>query len=239
MSQTSGSPNFSPVLGSAEHAAALAPLLDSEDLIAIVRDDVAASAVAEALAALCPDSTVLLCPGSDALPGDTAPASPANVGQRVAALYQLARLVGRLDRPTVALVSTGEAAARAYPAPVAFAAEPPAVAVGDEVDLAALHHTLLDLGYIADERVDEPGEIGLRGHVLDVFPADATLPLRIEAEEGRIASLRRYDPVDQRSTDEVERRELGRVTEPELGDKAVTLLDQLPGAHRGDNRRSR
>jgi transcription-repair coupling factor (superfamily II helicase) len=218
------------LLGSLEHAAALAPLLLDGDLIAIVRDEIAAGAVAEALTALCPGSTILVCPGSDALPGDAAPASPANVGQRVASLHRLRRLLEREDRPTIALISTGEAAARAYPSPDAFAAAPPAIALGDEIDLAALHQTLLDIGYIADERVDEPGEIGLRGQVLDVFPADASQPLRVEVAEGKIAAIRRYDPVDQRSTDEIERRELGRATEPSPGKAPATLLDQLPGA---------
>ena len=232
------------VLGTAEHAAALAPLLADGDLIAIARDEVTAGGVADALAVLCPDSTVLFCPGSDALPGDVAPASPANVGQRVAALYKLHRLLAREERPRIALISTGEAAARAYPASDAFSAEPPAVAVGDEMDLAALHETLLGIGYIVDERVDEPGEIGLRGQVLDVFPADAALPLRIEAADGRISAIRHYDPANQRSTDEMERRELGHVTEPPLGATPTTLLDQLPGARvaitaAAEDRRSR
>ena len=223
--------SFTPVvLGAAEHGAALAPLLADGDLIAIVRDEIVAKDVADALAVLCPDSTVLFCPGSDAMPGDAAPASPANVGQRVAALYRLNRLRADEDRPRVALVSTGEAAARSYPAPSSFAAEPPSVAVGDDIDLGALHATLLDIGYVDDERVDEPGEIGLRGQVLDVFPADGTLPLRIEVADGRIGAIRRYDPVDQRRIDELTRRELGRATEPVQDARATTLLDQLPGA---------
>ena len=214
----------------AEHAAALAPLLDQRDLIAIARDEVAAIGLADTLAALCPDSIVLFCPGSDALPGDAAPASPGNVGQRVASLHRLQRLLATAQRPTIALVSTGEAAARAYPKPETYAAEPPAVAVGDAVDLTVLHDALLGIGYVADERVDEPGEIGLRGQVLDVFPADATLPLRIEVADGRITAIRRYDAADQRSIEEIERRDLGRVTEPALGDTPASLLDQFPDA---------
>jgi len=224
------SPSPSVHRSTAEHAAALAPLLDEGDIIAIVRDEIAAAALAETLAIMCPDSTILTCPGSDALPGDTAPASPGNVGQRVASLHRLQRLLATPRRPSVALVSTGEAAARAYPRPETYAAEPPAVAVGDAVDLAVLHDDLLGIGYVADERVDEPGEIGLRGQVLDVFPADAALPLRVEVAEGRIASIRSYDPADQRSIDDIERRDLGRVTEPALGDTPTTLLDQFPHA---------
>ena len=231
-------------LGVAEQAAALATALADGHLIAIVRDEVAAGDLALALAAMCPDAIVLTCPGSDALPGDAAPPSPANIGQRVATLHRLQRLLAAHDPSPIALVSTGEAAARSYPAPTAYAAEPPAVAVGETVDLPALHASLLEIGYIDDERVDEPGEVGLRGQVLDVFPADAAFPLRIEVTDGRIAAIRRYDPADQRSIEEIERRELGRVIEPEPGDAPVTLLDQLPGARvaidpAGEDRRRR
>ncbi len=228
----------------AEHAASLAPLLDDGDLIAIARDEVAAAGLADTLAALCPDNTILFCPGSDALPGDAAPPSPGNVGQRVASLHRLQRLLATPQRPRIALISTGEAAARAYPKPETYAAEPPAVAVGDEVDLAALQESLLAIGYVADERVDEPGEIGLRGQVLDVFPADATLPLRIEAADGRIAAIRSYDAADQRSIEDIDRRDLGRVTEPAVSDTPTTLLDQFSGARvtidpAADDRRER
>ena len=223
-------PSRTVLRSTAEYAAALAPLLAGGDLIAIARDEIAAMGLADTLTALCPDSTILFCPGSDALPGDSAPASPGNVGQRVASLHALQRLLATRSRPTIALVSTGDAAARAYPRPETYAAEPPAVAVGDAVDLATLQDRLIAIGYIADERVDEPGEIGLRGQVLDVFPADAALPLRIEVADGRIAAIRSYDPADQRSIDDIARRDLGRVTEPALGDSPATLLDQFPGA---------
>ncbi|KQT35435.1 DEAD/DEAH box helicase [Sphingomonas sp. Leaf412] len=217
-------------MGIAESAAALAPLLADGDVIVAAADEARAAALGRALAAAVPGAQVVICPGSDALPGDAAPSSPANVGQRVSALRTLRRLAARADRATVALVTTGEALARAYPPPADFDAEPPTVAIGDAVDLAVLYRTLLDIGYVADDRVDEPGEVAMRGQVLDVFPADAALPLRIEIAEGRIAAIRRYDPVDQRSTDEIARRELGRVTEPALGSARTVLLDHLPGA---------
>lgn len=40
-------------------------------------------------------------------------------------------------------------------------------------DLSAM---LEDIGYVADDRVGEPGEMAVRGDVVDVFPADAGLP---------------------------------------------------------------
>ncbi|MDR6786861.1 transcription-repair coupling factor (superfamily II helicase) [Sphingomonas sp. BE138] len=225
----SATPSAAP-LSIAEQAAMLAEALSDGDVIAAVADDVRAAALAQSLQAAMPDAMVLFCPGSDALPGEDAPPSPANVGQRVSALRHARRHAGTKRRAPIALVTTGEALARAYPPPAAFDAEPPTVKIDTALDLAALHAELADLGYIADERVDEPGEIALRGQVLDVFPADAALPLRIEVADGKVVSLRCYDPADQRSIDDVAERELGRVAEPALGDDRTTLLDHLPEA---------
>ncbi|KTT70214.1 TRCF domain-containing protein [Sphingomonas endophytica] len=208
----------------------LAEALAQGDLIAAMVDEVRAAMVAQALAAAAPDATVILCPGSDALPGEDAPPSPANVGQRVSALRRARRLVAETQRAPVALITTGEALARAYPPPAAFDSVPPTVRHGAALDLPTLFEELTALGYIADERVDEPGEVALRGQVLDVFPADAALPLRIEVANGTVVALRCYDPADQRSIDDIAERELGRVAEPVPGDDRTTLLDHLPGA---------
>ena len=219
-----------PVLGVIETAAALAERLAKNDILAVEADETRAAAVARTLAALIPTASVWMCPGTDALPGDEAPASPANVGQRVSALRGVRRMLGEAKRPRIALVTTGEALARAYPPPAAFDAEPPQVAIGTPCDLPALFETLTGLGYIPDERVDEPGELALRGRVLDVFPTDADQPLRIEVEDDRVVSIRHYDPADQRTTAEIERRELGRVAEPPLGEDRCALIDHLPDA---------
>ena len=219
-----------PTLGVAETAAGLAALLAKGDVLAVEADETRAAAVARALEALAPDAMVWMCPGTDALPGDEAPASPANVGQRVSALRGVRRALAETKRGRIALVTTGEALARAYPPPAAFDAEPPQVAVGAACDLPTLFETLSELGYIPDERVDEPGEIALRGRVLDVFPADSDQPLRIEVEDGAVLSIRSYDPADQRTTGEIERRELGRVAEPALDKDRCGLIAHLPDA---------
>ena len=104
-------------LGIAETAAALAEQLADGDLLYAVADEPRAIALTHALALAVPDAEVLFCPGSDALPGDAAPASPSNVGQRVSALRRLRLLLADDARPRIACITTGEALGRAYPAP--------------------------------------------------------------------------------------------------------------------------
>ena len=218
-------------LGVGQIAVQLATMLQQGDVLFAAVDEQRAQAITQALHAAAPEATVLFCPSSDALPGDDTPASPANVGRRVSTLRRIRHALGTQERAPIACVTTGEALGRLYPAPAAFDTAFPTVRVGAAVDLAALFTQLEEIGYIADERVDEPGEIALRGQVLDVYPADADAPLRIEAGENVVAAIRIYDPADQRTTGECEARELGRVAEPPLGSGGVTLIQYLPDAH--------
>ncbi len=218
-----------PLLSVGEVAALVADALEQADVMLAAKDEARAIAIARALAAMT-SAEVVFCPGSDALPGDEAPASPANVGQRVAALRRIHAARHAADRPHIACVTTGEALARAYAAPDAFEAAPPRVAVNEPVVLEELFDQLVAAGYVSDERVDEPGEVALRGQVLDVYPADAEEPIRIEAEDGHVISIRTYDAADQRTTGEREVQELGRVSEPAADGAGAALLGHLPGA---------
>ena len=203
--------------------------LAGKDVIVIAADEAAGTEIAQALAAGAPDATVLFCPGSDALPGDSAPPSPANVGQRATALRRLRAALAATKRPHVALVTTGEAVTRLYPPPAQFDAVPPILEIGQAIEVEAFAAELATIGYVADDRVDEPGELAVRGQVIDVYPADAGQPYRIEVVDGRIASLHPYDPATQLTRGHCERLEVGRATEPQLHDP-VPVLDHLPGA---------
>ena len=86
---------------------------------------------------------------------------------------------------------------------------PRSIWAGARLELAAERPTedlrvwLISNGYILDERVDEPGEAAFRGEVIDIFPSSGEEPVRIELADGRIDRMRRYDPIDQRTTSEV------------------------------------
>ncbi|MRX52227.1 DEAD/DEAH box helicase [Paracoccus sp. S-4012] len=212
-------------LGNAECAAALAETLAKGDVLFAAESETEAEAIAAALTVAAPEAEVALLPESDALPGDETPASPANIGARNAALARLRRVDG-----SVALVTTADALAHAWPAPDAVLADLFHVAVGEAMDLAALLEAIIALGYSEDDRVDEPGEVALRGQVLDVFPAQAVDPVRIEVAEGRVAWISTYDLVDQRTIEDIERVEIASVTEPSLGETRCALTDHLLAA---------
>lgn len=200
------------------------------DLIVITSEERRAEQVAALLRGAAPDLHVAWLPASDALPGDAMPPSPANAGRRVAALHCLRGWVTGKDRGRVVLVASAEAAVRLLPPPSSFEDAPPHLKPGDAIDVEAFATRLEAIGYIDDDRVDEPGEMAVRGQVIDVFPADAAQPVRIEHADGRITDLRAYDPVSQRGTDSLDRLALGRACEPPLGQDATPLFAHLPDA---------
>lgn len=230
-----------PTIG--EVAAIVAEALEHGDVLLAVENESRAQAIARTLRSMC-DGDIILCPPSDALPGDKSPASPANVGQRVAALRHLRNSLKQPVRAAIALVTTGEALAHRYAPPEAYDPTPPTLSVGQAIDLTATFEQLLEMGYIHDERVDEPGEVALRGQVLDVYPADADAPLRVEIKDGHICAIRAFSVADQLTTDDFQERELGRVNEPDVDGKSVGLLSHLPAAllaldHGADSRRKK
>ena len=72
-----------------------------------------------------------------------------------------------------------------------------------ERELAEIEAFLRRTGYGLDMLVDEPGEAAVHGHVVDVFPAGALGPVRIEHEDGRVTRIDSYDPATQRTSDEL------------------------------------
>ena len=204
-------------------AAQLAVALTDQSLVYIAADETRAATIAALATAFASEAIVVYLPASDALPGDDAPASPANVGQRVAAL----RRVRTADR--LLLVASAEASAVRYPVAEAFDVAPPRLAVGDSLDAEALLAQAEALGYGVDERVDEPGEIAVRGGVIDLFPIDRSLPVRIEVADGAIVAVRDYDPITQLGRQEIGEVEIGHATEPAV-EAGVVLLDHAPAA---------
>ncbi len=69
------------------------------------------------------------------------------------------------------------------------------------LDVNKLLDRLVESGYTRQPLVESPGEISLRGDILDVFPFASDLPLRIELFDDEIESLRSFDPDTQRSVE--------------------------------------
>ena len=73
------------------------------------------------------------------------------------------------------------------------------VRAGEEIPLEDLLAHLESIGYEKRDPVEMVGEYSLRGGILDIFPAEASKPIRIELFGDLIESIRRFDVETQRS----------------------------------------
>lgn len=71
--------------------------------------------------------------------------------------------------------------------------------VGDTLDPDEFAHWLVENGYKRVEAVEFPGEFGRRGGICDLFPPDATDPVRLEFFGDEVESIRTFSAQTQRS----------------------------------------
>jgi len=106
------------------------------------------------------------------------------------------------------------------------------VQLGQTLELQEFVDTLAKLGYRAEYQVNEPGDMAMRGGIVDFFPIDRDEPVRIEFFGNEIESIRTFDPVTQQSRDKRENMvvtpagELGILKQ--ANSRTAPLVDFLP-----------
>jgi len=97
--------------------------------------------------------------------------------------------------------------------------------VGEEIPLEDLIKHLDSIGYEKREPVEMVGEYSVRGGIIDVFPAEAERPVRIEFFGDEIESMRRFDVESQRSVLQITDATLLPLIEYP---RSPALFDRLP-----------
>jgi transcription-repair coupling factor (superfamily II helicase) len=210
--------------------ARIAETLVKKNVLAIIASDYRARDIHAALQGASPRTKLILFPPSDALPGDAQPPTPANTGMRMAALRQARQLAQAKSRERIVCVTTAEAASELLPDPKTFDGALSTYVVGGRIDQDSFADTLRHIGYFADDRVDEAAEFAIRGKVIDIFPADASRPVRIETADGVIVRIREFDSVSQRGLRDLPVLKLGSAAVPVFPGKGHLLFDYFPGA---------
>ena len=107
--------------------------------------------------------------------------------------------------------------------------------VGEEIPLEDLLAHLQSIGYEQRDPVEMVGEYSLRGGILDIFPAEASKPIRIELFGDLIESIRRFDVETQRSVLKVSEATLLPLAEyPKSRELFLELADQMDVPSPGD-----
>ncbi|MEF9951514.1 MAG: transcription-repair coupling factor [Clostridium sp.] len=104
----------------------------------------------------------------------------------------------------------------------------------EENDIVSLMSSLLDLGYERVVAVEGKGQFAKRGGIIDLFPADASFPIRVEFFGDEIDTIRSFDTTTQRSIESIESvsifsaREI-ILTNDDINNISSELLNELEG----------
>ena len=146
-------------------------------------------------------------------------------------LVQRADALGRLrDGFDGLLVTSVEAISELVPLPETVSDETLTIRVGDTAPPEGLMDRLSGQGFQPVEFVSEPGELALRGGILDVYPFAGGYPVRLEFFGDEVDQIREFDPQTQRSITRLESTRLVPNLDAERYTEAghVTPLDYLP-----------
>ncbi len=115
------------------------------------------------------------------------------------------RTLGQLQQPSPKIVVASLAALlQPVPAPEQIQQSTRRFAVGDEVEPEQLLEWLVSRGFERVPAVELPGEISVRGGIVDIFPPAESNPLRLEFFGDEIESIRRFDVETQRRLDDLQ-----------------------------------
>ena len=171
----------------------------SAPALILVADNKAAEALHQAVLAACEltgaldPKTVLRLPAHDVLPFENLSPHPEIQEARAASLWKIASGTARL------VIAPVEAACLKLFQPDFYAALALTLKIGEEylIDMVVEH--LLSVGYTRVDVVEMPGQLTVRGGILDVYSPEADRPIRIDFFGDEIESIRKFDPETQRS----------------------------------------
>ena len=139
-------------------------------------------------------------------------------------------VLGRLLRkePIIVLVLPSSAAQRGM-SRQAFERLSLRVALGNKIERDELIHRLSTLGYEHTSEVEKVGEFSVRGGIVDVFPINATLPVRIEFFGDEIDSLRVFEITTRRSIKNINEVSILPLAGAGTSDKSEAFFSYLNG----------
>ncbi|MBR5627527.1 MAG: hypothetical protein IKW74_07925, partial [Thermoguttaceae bacterium] len=147
-------------------------------------------------------------------------------GERLRCLKHLDQYCsGEKMRPAI-LVSSLAALLQPVPTRQQIQQETLFLKSGGEYDREQIIRWLIDGGFHGTSAVEFPGEFSVRGHILDIYAVDWKEPVRFEFFGDEIESIRRFDPVGQRSLESLEETELSRLRIQSRMDG--TFIEHLP-----------
>ncbi len=195
---TAGRKVVAPSLPGSSDALAIAQIavrcVQRRQLLAVVSADaLSAQRLADEIPWFAPGLRVALLPDWETLPYDQFSPHHDLVSERLATLYRISR--GECD---VLVVAATTALYRLAP-PSYLAAFTFFLEQGTRLDVDALRAQLALAGYQHVTQVVSPGEFGIRGGLIDLFPMGSALPYRLDLFGNDIETIKTFDVDTQRT----------------------------------------
>ncbi len=208
--------------------------------VIIVSDNKAAEALQAAVLSACEltgaldPAHVLRLPAYDVLPFENLSPHPEIQESRAGALWKIATGTARL------VIAPVEAACMKLFARDFYRALALRLKTGEEYMPEMLVEHLLSVGYTRVDVVEMPGQVTLRGGIIDVYSPEMDRPVRIDFFGDEIESIRKFDPETQRSSSPLDDALLLPLTEIPVTEKILTAINArltrsgtAGAAHRG------
>jgi transcription-repair coupling factor (superfamily II helicase) len=145
------------------------------------------------------DIPVIHYPAFDIPPYTPLSPDQVTVAERLSVLYQL--LI--LEKPVI-LVASCESLLRRVMPKNSLSRSVELVINGEEIDRQSLARNLTANGYESVSLVQSVGDFSIRGGIVDIFAPGYDTPLRLDFFGDTVESLRTFEPVSQRSLNELD-----------------------------------
>ena len=188
-----------------------------KSIIFVARDDKRLDLMRKSLWFFSPNIPILDFPSWDCLPYDRV--SP-NADVSSARMATLAALSSGFEAPIV-LLTTLNAITQYIPKRTIVSNNSFVAIVGRTTNVKELRAYFSKMGFVQTPTVTEPGDYAIRGGIIDVFPPGESGPVRMDLFGDELESARRFDPVTQRTVENLDRIEFAPVSEVILDDVSI------------------
>ena len=216
-----------PEAGRASYIAAVAETSSRSPIVVAVPTVAEAETLADDLGTWLGPDAVEWFPAWETLPFERVSPSTETMGRRMRVMWRLAD-PARSPRVIVAPIR----ALLQRLGPHVEDTEPVIVGAGDTIDSTQLVDELVGWGYRREYQVEHRGEVAVRGSIVDVFPATAQAPVRIDLWGDEVERLTEFSVNDQRSVATISEVEIHPAREvlvtAEVAGRARKLIASAP-----------
>lgn len=172
-----------------------------QNILHIALSDVRLAWLAEGIKFFNPDVQILSFPAWDTVPYDRVSPNISIISERVSTLSKIAN---NPDPKTPRIIlTTVNASLQKIPPKTFFLGNYFFIKEKAKIDIFELEKFLTNNGYTRSQQVMDEGEYAIRGGIIDIFPPGNSNPLRLDFFGDELEVIRIFDPVSQKSYENI------------------------------------